>query len=56
MAKARYYLNDIQRLETLEALIIMFEEPALNRQDTGKKKVLKLFGTGHRALSHMQSQ
>ena len=54
MTKARYYLDDIQRLETLEALIILFEEPALNRQDTGRKKVLKLFGTGQRALSQLQ--
>ena len=46
MTKARYYMNDVQRLETLEALIILIEEPALNRQDRGKKTVLKLFGNG----------
>ena len=45
MTKARYYENDIQRLETLEALIILSEEPVINRQDTGKTKILKLFGT-----------
>ena len=44
MTKARYYENDVQRLETLEALIIRFEEPVINRQDTGKKKILKLYG------------
>ena len=44
MTKARYYESDIQRLETLEALIIRFEEPVINRQDTGKKKILKLYG------------
>ena len=32
------------RLETLEALIIRFEEPVINRQDTGEKKILKLYG------------
>ena len=44
MTKARYYENDVQRLETLEALIIRFEEPVINRQGTGKKKILKLYG------------
>ena len=46
MTKARYYQNDYRRLEILEALIIHFEDPVLNQQETGKKKVLKLFGTG----------
>ena len=46
MTKARYYENDYRRLEILEALIIHFEDPVINRQDTGKKKVLKLYGTG----------
>lgn len=44
MTKTRYYENDTHRLETLEALIIRFEEPVINRQDTGKKKILKLYG------------
>ena len=44
MTKARYYENDTQRLQTLEAIIIRFEEPVINRQDTGKKKILKLYG------------
>ena len=56
MTKARYYLNDTVRLEILEALIILFEEPALNRQDTGKKKVLKLFGAGSRSTNSLQLQ
>ena len=43
--KARYYVRDTRRLEILESLIIRFEDPALNRQDTGKRRVLKLFGT-----------
>ena len=46
MTKARYYQNDYRRLEILEALIIHFEDPVLNQQETGKKKVLKLYGTG----------
>ncbi len=53
MTKARYYINDLKRLETLEAMIILLEEPILNRQDTGKTKVLKLFGTGNRSLSQL---
>lgn len=44
MTKARYYETDTQRLQTLEAIIIRFEEPVINRQDTGKKKILKLYG------------
>ena len=56
MMKARYYINDFQRLETIEALIILQEEPVLNRQDTGRMKVLKLFGTGQRSLSQAQFQ
>ena len=44
MTKARYYEQDFQRLETLEALIIKSEEPVINRQDTGKIKILRLFG------------
>ena len=43
--KARYYERDTRRLEILESLIIRFEDPELNRQGTGKRRVLKLFGT-----------
>ena len=43
--KARYYEREVHRLEILEALIIRFEDPELNKQDTGKRKILKLFGT-----------
>ena len=46
MTKARFYQNDYQRLEILEALLIYFEDPVINRQDTGKRKILKLFGAG----------
>ena len=46
MTKTRCYQNDIRRLQILEALIIHFEDPVINRQDTGKKKILKLYGTG----------
>ena len=40
-----YSENDQRRLEILEALVILFEDPVINRQDTGKKKILKLYGT-----------
>ena len=53
MTKARYYENDVQRLETLEALIIRFEEPVINRQDTGKKKILKLYGVSWASYAHI---
>ena len=56
MTKARYYVNDFQRLETLEALIILQEEPVLNRQDTGRRKVLKSFGSGQRSVSQSNLQ
>ena len=46
--KTRYYENDIRRLEILESLIIRIEDPVLNRQDTGKKRILKLYGTDFR--------
>ena len=45
MTKARYYENDTRRLEILEALIICFEDPHVNKQDTGRTRVLKLYGT-----------
>ena len=45
MTKKRYLQNDVKRLAILEALIIRFEDPIINRQDTGKKKILKLYGT-----------
>ena len=43
--RARYYERDTRRLEILESLIIRFEDPELNKQDTGKCRVLKHFGT-----------
>ena len=43
--KIRYQENDTNRLEILESLIIHFEDPVINRQDTGKARVLKLYGT-----------
>ena len=45
MTKARYYDRDVRRLEILEALIIRLEDPEVNKQDTGKVRVLKLHGT-----------
>ena len=40
----RYIERDVTRLFILEALIIKFEDPVLNRQDTGRKRTLKLYG------------
>ena len=55
MTKTRYYQNDVRRLETLEALIILREDPWINRQDTGKTRTLKLFGTGRLVIPVIQS-
>ena len=43
--KIRYRENDVNRLEILEALIILYEDPVINHQDTGKKRILKLYGS-----------
>ena len=43
--KTRYYERDVRRLEILESLIIRFEDPDINRQDTGKRRKLHLFGS-----------
>ena len=43
--KARFYERDVRRLEILESLIIRFEDPDINRQDTGKRRKLHLFGS-----------
>ena len=32
-----------ERLEILEALMILVEKPEINKQDTGKKRILTLF-------------
>ena len=56
MTKARYYENDYQRLEILEALVIRFEDPLINRQDTGKTKILKLYGTEQRLVSQSENR
>ena len=42
--KIRIRESDINRLEIWEALIILQEDPILNRQDTGKKRILKVYG------------
>ena len=42
--KIRYREGDVNRLEILEALIILHEDPIINQQDTGKKRILKLYG------------
>ena len=40
----RYKECNFNRLEILESLIITEEDPFLNKQDTGKKRILKLYG------------
>ena len=42
--KIRYQERDTNRLERLEALIIHFEDPEINKQHTGKIRILKLYG------------
>ena len=39
----RYFERCTSRLRILEALVIKFERPALNNQDTGTKRTLRLF-------------
>ena len=41
--KIRFRENDKNRLEILEAILILCEKPEINKQDTGKKRVLSLF-------------
>ena len=45
MTKARYFVSNTVRLEILEALILRFEDPEVNKQETGKVRFLKLHGT-----------
>ena len=39
-----YVERDVYRLEILEALIINAGDYEINRQDTGRKRILKLYG------------
>ena len=49
-----YVERDVYRLEILEALIINAGDYEINRQDTGKKRILKLYGDGnHRAALYV---
>ena len=41
--KIRYKENHQDRLEILESIMIMVEKPEINKQDTGKQRILKLF-------------
>ena len=43
--RTRNFERDTPRLEILESLIIRFEDPEINKQDTGKRRKLRLFGT-----------
>ena len=47
----RYKERDCNRLSILESLIIAEEDPILNRQDTGKQRILKLYGTSQIRVS-----
>ena len=42
--KVMYVERDVYRLEILEALLINAEDFEINRQDTGRKRILKLYG------------
>ena len=42
--KIRVCERDTNRLEIWESLIILQEDPMLNRQDTGKKRILNVYG------------
>ena len=39
----RYIENDVHRLKLLESLLIHFEKPSLNEQQTGSHRMLALF-------------
>ena len=43
--KSRYFERDILRLQILESLIIRYEDPEINKQETGKRRKLLLFGS-----------
>ena len=42
--RTRCFERDTHRLDILESLIIRFADPEINRQDTGKRRTLRLFG------------
>ena len=46
--KIRACEGDTNRLEIWESLIILQEDPMLNRQDTGKKRILNVYGKSNR--------
>ena len=41
--KIEHSENDTIKLEIREALLILYEKPDINKQDTGKKRILLLF-------------
>ena len=43
--RIRYKERDTNRLKILESLIILQEDPVINKQDTGNTRTLKLYGT-----------
>ena len=49
--RIRYQERDFNRLNILESLIINFEEPEINKQDTGRTRTLKLYGSSRNVSS-----
>ena len=49
--RIRYQLRDTNRHGILEALIIYFEDPEINKQDTGRRQILKLHGAGRQVTN-----
>ena len=43
--KSWYFETDTLRLEILESLLIRYEDPEINKQETGKRRKLLLFGS-----------
>ena len=43
--RSRYFERDTLRLEILESLLIRYEDPEINKQETGKRRKLLLFGS-----------
>ena len=41
--RIRFTEHDVHRLKVLEALVIKFESPVLNIQETGQTRILKLY-------------
>ena len=42
--KIRYRINDLRKLGIMESILIKFEKPKINEQDTGNHRILQLWG------------